>query len=108
MILALNPCTTGWTGVLCGGGPGANPVPPEPWEAPAPGTVAPSHTPSTQPISIVLTTRKSHLFRRPTGLAVGLALKELRPRRIYRRVRPGNLGPPFRGCRAPRIRLAAL
>ncbi len=43
--------------------------------------------------------RKSCLFLRPAGLAVGLARKEPRLPRIHRGIRPGKMVPPLRGFR---------
>jgi hypothetical protein len=65
-------------------------------EAPASAAIA-------QQANIGLDTRKS-LFRRPAGLAVGLALKEPAPPADSPRDSPRELGPPLRGFGNPRIR----
>src|SRR5947207_10511797 len=44
------------------------------------------------------------LFRSPAGLAVGLALKELRLPRIHREISPGDWFPRSAGFSGPRIR----
>src|SRR5437588_4674237 len=104
MILALEPWTSGWEGVLWTGPP-AMPAPPDPaaWAAGAQTKAV-----TAIPEAMRCLTRKSSLFLKPAGLAVGLALKELRLPRVYRGTRPSNWVPRSASSAAGGLGVAAI
>src|SRR3954452_16816177 len=103
-ICATAPGTVGWEAVapgavaVAGGvaGGSSKAAPPGPWAASAAGAALKPSTNSTH-ITIREFPRTTTLFRRPAGLADGLARKEPAPPVDDHGISPNNLGPPFPG-----------